>query len=559
MKSTFESKSSKQPVNSARAPGKKKKSRPEQAIGLPNWWPYACLVLTIAFVGLIRIHLSDFPLERDEGEYAYAGQLILHGLDPYAYCYSMKLPGTASAYALMMAVFGQTAVGVHLGLLLVNSASIVLLFLLTNRLFGRFAAVTGAATFALLSLQPVVLGFAGHATQFVVMPAIAGVLLLVMAIESDRNWLFFCSGLCLGLSFVMKQPGAFFVLFGFLYLAYSEWIRGLRWPATVFRMAALLFGSAFPFVVVCLIYWWSGNFHRFWFWVYYYARKYEAILSFSRGWVNFRDKGWEIASSAPALWIVAALGIAAVLWRPKVRAHAIFVIGFLIFSFAALGAGLYFRAHYFILILPAVSMLAGIAIERTTSLLKATPNRFLHAVPALIFAAAWVVSFAKDSDFYFANDRNSACHRVYGANPFPEAPRIADFIRSRAASGDEVAVIGSEPEIYFYSGLHSATGFVYMYPLMERVPFAKVMQQELESEVENTQPRFIVFVAVSASWLRSTDSEAGIFDWSHKFIAEHYQLVGLVDLMGDDTEFHFDDVRSYQSRSSSRVLIYQRT
>ena len=31
----------------------------------------------------IRIRLLGIPLERDEGEYAYAGQLILQGVPPY--------------------------------------------------------------------------------------------------------------------------------------------------------------------------------------------------------------------------------------------------------------------------------------------------------------------------------------------------------------------------------------------------------------------------------------------------------------------------------------------
>jgi len=46
----------------------------------------------------------------------------------------MKLPGTYAAYALIMAVFGQTSAGIHFGALLVNSACIVLIFLITRRL-----------------------------------------------------------------------------------------------------------------------------------------------------------------------------------------------------------------------------------------------------------------------------------------------------------------------------------------------------------------------------------------------------------------------------------------
>ena len=56
----------------------------------------------------MRVHLFGIPLDRDEGEYAYSGQLLLQGFLPYAKVYSMKLPGVSGAYALMMAIFGQT-------------------------------------------------------------------------------------------------------------------------------------------------------------------------------------------------------------------------------------------------------------------------------------------------------------------------------------------------------------------------------------------------------------------------------------------------------------------
>ena len=39
--------------------------------------------LIILSVILIRLHLANIPFERDEGEYAYAGQLINQGVPPY--------------------------------------------------------------------------------------------------------------------------------------------------------------------------------------------------------------------------------------------------------------------------------------------------------------------------------------------------------------------------------------------------------------------------------------------------------------------------------------------
>ena len=70
------------------------------------WWALATIVFTL--VVAIRIRLLGIPLERDEGEYAYAGQLILQGIPPYKLAYNMKFPGTYAAYALIMSIFGQT-------------------------------------------------------------------------------------------------------------------------------------------------------------------------------------------------------------------------------------------------------------------------------------------------------------------------------------------------------------------------------------------------------------------------------------------------------------------
>src|SRR5215475_5278088 len=102
-------------------------------------WPqrHAALLSVIAILivlATIRLRLANVPLERDEGEYAYSGQLILQGIPPYQLAYNMKFPGTYYAYSVMLALFGQTAWGVHMGLLVVNAATIVILFFLARRL-----------------------------------------------------------------------------------------------------------------------------------------------------------------------------------------------------------------------------------------------------------------------------------------------------------------------------------------------------------------------------------------------------------------------------------------
>ena len=101
---------------------------------LVRLWPWLMVLVVLLFVGFIRVRLLEMPLERDEGVYAYAGQLILQGIPPYELAYNMKLPGTYFAYALGMAVFGETIRGIHLTLILASSLTIIFMFLLGRKL-----------------------------------------------------------------------------------------------------------------------------------------------------------------------------------------------------------------------------------------------------------------------------------------------------------------------------------------------------------------------------------------------------------------------------------------
>ena len=166
------------------------------------------------FAIYVRVRLREFPLERDEGEFAYAGQLILQGVPPYKLAYNMKLPGTYLAYAALMAVFGQTTAGIHLGLLAVNLATIVLLYRFVRELFDPFSAGMAAIAYSILSDSPALLGMAAHATHFVAFFGLAGTYLLWRHLQSGRWWQASASGLLMGIAFLMKQQGVFLMVFG---------------------------------------------------------------------------------------------------------------------------------------------------------------------------------------------------------------------------------------------------------------------------------------------------------------------------------------------------------
>src|SRR5690242_18305133 len=91
------------------------------------------VIVVTLLIALVRLRVANVPLERDEGEYAYAGQLILQGISPFELSYNMKFPGSYYAYALVMAVFGQTPWGIHVGVLVVNILTIAILFVIARK------------------------------------------------------------------------------------------------------------------------------------------------------------------------------------------------------------------------------------------------------------------------------------------------------------------------------------------------------------------------------------------------------------------------------------------
>ncbi len=521
-----------------------------------GWWILA--VIAFGVVITIRTRLLGIPLERDEGEYAYAGQLILQGVPPYTLAYNMKFPGTYAAYAAIMSIFGQTITGIHLGLLLVNAATILLIFLLGRQLVNSLVGLAAGMSYAVLSASPSVLGFAGHATHFVLLPALGGTLLLLKAADRQGFGLLLASGTLFGLGVLMKQPAIFFALFGAIYLVADNLRRRFR-PEKIF-LRTLIFsaGVILPLGITCLLLWRIGVFDRFWFWTIDYARQYSGLVPFSQAPRIFFYSAKEVLATGWPMWTLAGIGLVAGLWDKRTRTAAVFLLAFLFFSALALCPGFYFRLHYFILVLPAISLLAGIAISRLSDF-SVDRSIVVRFIPILIlgFALAWPI--LAERKFFSEPSTAEASRIIYPESPFAESIRIAEYLREHTTRNDTIAVLGSEPQIYFYSDRHSATGYIYTYSLMEPQKYASQMQQEMIRDIERAHPKFLISVVMPDSWLQRPESERLIFTWANEYTAQNYTVAGFVNMVAPDkTDYYFGDVPQSVPQLGKYILIYQR-
>ena len=519
---------------SASAGKKKQESSSEFSnfIGSSKFY-YLLLALVVASVSIIRSRLVEMPLERDEGEYAYFGHLILNGVTPYKEAYNMKLPGIYYMYALIMEIFGESYKGIHMGLLIMNAGSMILLFQAMKRFFNPMTGLLTAGFYGLMSISYNLLAFAAHATHFAVFYVALSLFFFAKYSENKKLLFAALTGGMLGMAFLMKQQAVYFILFGgIVFLAFEFLDKPVSISKIALRTIAFSAAVFIPYLLVLLVMFSSGNFDKFWFWTVQYASKYVSGVPWSQGKDLLAMTFDPIWNEFMWIWILAGVGILLVLLTPFTLKQKIFSLAFVLFAFLTTTPGFFFRQHYFIVLLPAAALLAAITLDFAGQfILKQFKMKAIGlALPLVILFLLFNSITAKSKFFYSTDNPVGLCKAIYGTNPFTESVEIAKYIKANSSDTDKIAVLGSEPQIPFYADRRSATGHIYTYGLMEIHEYNLKMQEEMISEIEKTKPLFMVFCNIPFSWLTKQNSPQRIFEWYGKYSQANYNVVGLVDI-----------------------------
>jgi hypothetical protein len=78
-----------------------------------------------------------------------------------------------------------------------------------------------------------------------------------------------------------------------------------------------------------------------------------------------------------------------------------------------------------------------------------------------------------------------------------------------------------------------------MYPMMENHDFALQMQKDFIKNIEAKNPKYVLFVNVSTSWLYRPDSHLEVLKWFGDYRKRALRLVGVVELSNDRTLYHW--------------------
>lgn len=508
-------------------------------------------LLSLAVVLYVRIRLLNMPFERDEGEYAYSGQLILNGFPPYLHAYTMKLPGMAYLSALFMLCFGVSVQGMHLGLLISNILSTAFIFLIGRKLFGATAGALSAAVFGLMAVSQHLLGTFAHATHFIVLFVLAASLIIISGNGTRSSFRLIAAGFLLGNAFLIKQHALLFLVAALLFTLAD----GKNSRQRLASGSYLLAGFLLPYLLTVLILLKQGTFSTFWLWTVSYASAYATGLTPAFGWLNFKSQLSEILASMWPYWGLAAAGLLTLAARRDARG-LLFTFLLLLASLVAICPGFHFRPHYFILLLPAVALLAGALLAGNF-----LPNTVRMALIAVFFAAA-AFQLWQERWFLFAAPPQEYLKKAYQTTkPFVESAVVADYVKSITAKNERILVMGSEPQIYFYADRLSATGHIYMYPLMEEQPYALGMQEEMLQQISQSRPACLILVDDLSSWLSVSADGQKFRERLGEFMRKSYELTGVAAVSRENESFYVFGERAGQfiPNSSSRILVYKLT
>ena len=359
---------------------------------------------------------------------------------------------------------------------------------------------------------------------------------------------------------------------------------------------------------------------QFKFWAIDYAVQYVQRIGWQLG-IEFAILGTDSAIGANSLlWLFALIGFVTVLREISIESRRIddksreifqgrsypnwFVCGYFVFSVLCVIPGLLFRSHYYVVALPPLSILGGLGCQSLARLILAmsrkmrrNPSRVLADIPKIgqldpklamdvsganagevkpstrpveqcntcfvsvvLLALAVIPTVLLQSDEFFLLSPTMTCRKFYSINPFPESPKIAAYLREHTEPTDTIAVLGSEPQLYFLSERRSSTGYIYMYPLMESQPFARQMQEDMIHEIERASPAYVVDVVLPLSWLWMNNGENKVFDWKKEYLERFYTCVGIVDIFPNkDSVFRWDrDAQGSTPNSKYTILVFKR-
>lgn len=521
-----------------------------------GWGLVSILGISSLLFLVTRIQLLAIPFERDEGSFAYIGHWLFKGREMYTDLLDSKLPGLYIYYGTFMSLFGYGPTGAHVGLLVANLASAVCFYFFLRDVYNRFVGAIATTFFLWMVVSPNVVGFAAHATQLLLPFVLAGLLFFWKGLQQNKLYLFFLSGLMIGLAFTIKQQSA---IFGVL-IAALWWPARLAWnkkkdgPLPVLEWILLGIGGFLPAAAVVFYFLAVGRFDQFLDWTV--MQPITLASAYEDPWyVMFYRFVPSVIDQFELIWITAAAGMGFIFLSGFKKFGAVFGPLFALLGFLSVIIGAAYYKHYFVLAIPGIAMLAAI----TLNWLAQKIGQYGQAVGIGIATLFVILSLRNRADYYFSPDYYKIHFEQYAQNMFPELEQLGKDLARRVPEGKRIAIMGSEPEVLVAADRESCSKHLMVYSLLIDPVRSPPKQQEYIQELKACDPEYIVWATGTGSWAPGYD-KLQFFETLMQWIEQNYETVGLAESRDARPGIIVweDQIKTHQTQSDYLVLVLKK-
>lgn len=499
-----------------------------------------------ALLAVLRWNSLDAPLVRDEGEYAYAAQLLNRGLLPYEYAFVQKPPMVIYSYALSGAIapnvfwFPRVLGGLSAAL------TTCLLGWIARREFGPGFALPAMWLLTPMLLFPGLWQFAANTETFMLAPLL-GTVAVYVGSRPGRGGLtaWFWAGF-LGATTLWYK----YTALPMLALLFAVWsVEQLRTGTGIRRLFGrwlLGIGGAgvASFAALGLFLFRDGG-QRLWECTVTYNRYYTAAAGFGMAalWSTLQLflADWWILFLLPAILVVSR------------RQRVWFWVGMFLAAWISTGASSH--GHYYLVVMPFWALLTAVAINDLAAWVAAKQKWPLSGLRRALTAAVLLLLCLPDLPWVACSKQEFAAVKAGGENPFIESRAVAGRVAELTAPNDSVFVAGSEPQILCYAKRLSPTRFVIAYPLMIPTPLAEGYQRETVRDLERHPPAVIVLARLGTSWLQQAQSPPVLLEYLENLLVDRYERVG--GWVADGQSGHWQEPLPDQDMANSSLVLFR--
>jgi hypothetical protein len=471
--------------------------------------------LGLLFIAL-RWNNFNAPLIRDEGEYAYAAQLLIQGLAPYQYAFIQKPPGVIYSYTLANLLFPEHFWSPRVLAAVFVALATVLLGLIARWEFGRGFALLAMWLMTPMVLLPEIDQFTANTEMFLLLPLLATVAVYCYSRgNGHKNSHWFLAGFLAAATLLYKYTALPILGLVFVSWLIETWSLTRRMAVMGRRVFSAVAGGTLAVFLGLGFFFIHDGGKSFWECTVVFNRYYAGSSGFALNYF------WSKCEMFWANWWILFLIPWAVLLKPQPR--FLFWLGLYISALFASGASCY--PQYYILMMPFWALLSAAGLTILSLKISHWAGKLGPWAAHVMVAGVLILVIRPDLPWMLCRSEKFIEAKM-GAYPFVEAQELADQVSQMSSPSDFVFIAGSEPEILCYAHRFSPTRFITSYALMIPTPVAAGYQREAINALQKNPPKLIVFVAASSSWLRQPDSPPAFYNFLNEFIGQNYLRLG---------------------------------